>query len=103
MLNDAMSKSLVESKGTITSTMNTAALGQIGINFVVAVGVSQLIGAMNALQIMVFQLMMNLESPANLQFFNGILVGLLNAEVIDPEWSTKLVFDFSLDEDYITK
>ena len=47
--------------------------------------------------------MMNLRSPANLQFFNSILVGLLNAEVIDPEWSTKLVFDFDQDEDFVSE
>ena len=50
---------------------------------------------------MVFMFMMNLKAPANLQFFNEILVGLLNVEVIDPEWSTKLVFDFSIDESFI--
>ena len=54
MVNDAMTQTLVSSKSSMQASMNTAAIGQILMNFVVAVGVTQLLGTMNALQIMSF-------------------------------------------------
>ena len=44
--------------------------------------------------------MINLKQPGNVKQFHQAMITILNAEVIDPEWSTSKLFDFSIDEVY---
>lgn len=39
--------------------------------------------------------------PPNKQYITGIFVRILGADMIDPEWSTELIFDFLPDEEFI--
>lgn len=43
---------------------------------------------------------MNLKQPGNVKLLHQVLITVLNAEVIDPDWSTKLIFNFDIDEIY---
>ena len=45
--------------------------------------------------------MMNLQKPANIQILLSIIVSLLNAEILSPEWTTALVFDFESDTSFV--
>lgn len=45
--------------------------------------------------------MCNLSYPANVQFVMSILFRMLNAEVIDPDWSTALMYNFDFDINYV--
>lgn len=57
-----------------------------------------MIGALN---IVCFQLMLNLDYPANVQLIMGNILKLLQADVIDPVWLDGSVFDYSSDERYV--
>lgn len=56
---------------------------------------------LSALNVVCFQLMLNLDYPANVQMIMGTILNLLNADVIDPDWSTALVYDFAPDTKYV--
>ena len=43
--------------------------------------------------------MMNFSFPANAKMFSNLLLQIINAEVLDPEWTTELVYDFTRDRD----
>ena len=43
--------------------------------------------------------MMNFSFPANAKMFSYLLLQIINAEVLDPEWTTELVYDFTRDRD----
>lgn len=47
--------------------------------------------------------MMQVDTPANVSLLSGILYMMVDAEVIDPSWSTALVYDFHYDEDYVNE
>lgn len=70
------------------------------INFAIALTLSQVMSTFGAIQIICFQTMMNLKQPGNVRLFHQVLATILNAEVIDPDWTTKLLFDFEIDETY---
>jgi hypothetical protein len=42
--------------------------------------------------------MLNIINPGNVQMFLQSLLLIINADFFDPEWTTKLVFDFESDE-----
>ena len=100
MSNDFFSNLLSSSRTVIKGAANSVGLSQLAINFVVSAGLSTLLNTISALHIMCFMSMMALLQPANLQFFLAIFVDLVNLDIIDPEWSTALIFDFSYDENY---
>jgi hypothetical protein len=45
--------------------------------------------------------MLNLDYPSNSQFLISCLQNVLNVDLLDPEWTTELVFDFEPDEEII--
>lgn len=56
-----------------------------------------------SVNMMCFTLMIRVKPPPNKQFVVGVFVGILSAEVIDPSWSTELVFEFEPDEEFINQ
>lgn len=44
---------------------------------------------------------MKFDPPANKLFVLSIFIRILNVEVLDPEWTTELMFDFNADENYV--
>ena len=47
--------------------------------------------------------MMNFSFPGNAKIFTFLLLQVINADVLDSEWTTELVFDFTRDRDIIEK
>ena len=41
---------------------------------------------------------MNIHHPANSHHFNRIVAECVNFDALDPEWTTRLVFDFENDD-----
>jgi hypothetical protein len=101
MKNDNFGRLLAESEETIENGMNAFAIIQVGINVLVSVSLSQLLAMISSLNIICFSSMIKTDQPPNKQYVNGIFVRILGAEVIDPSWSTELIFDFEPDEEYI--
>lgn len=66
-------------------------------NLVLGASLVHLLSMINSLQVIIFQTMMNLIFPGNVQFFSKIIISILNAEILDPAWTTELVFDFQKD------
>lgn len=67
----------------------------------VSAGLSTFLNMIGALNIVCFQLMLNLDYPANVQLIMGNILKLLQADVIDPVWLDGSVFDYSSDERYV--
>ena len=88
LLDDALSKGLDTTSGPMSESMNLVVFGELGFNFLASASMNQLMSSIASIQIMVFSGMMNLDLPANVQFFQNQIVGILNADVIDPSWST---------------
>ena len=42
--------------------------------------------------------MMNIPHPANSHHFNRIVAECVNFDALDPEWTTRKVFDFEYDD-----
>lgn len=55
----------------------------------------------NALHIISYQLILDLNYPANIEYMMTIVYRLINADVIDPDWSTSLVYNFEPDINYV--
>jgi hypothetical protein len=66
-----------------------------------ALSVNYFVGALNVLQVMSFQSLVNSVPPSNFEFVFGELIKFLNVEVLDPQWTTQIVFDFSYAEDKV--
>lgn len=45
--------------------------------------------------------MCNLDYPANVKYVMGVIFKLLNAEIIDPLWSTAYIYNFNNDIQYV--
>jgi hypothetical protein len=103
MKNDTFSMLLADSESQIEYSMNAFVFVQVGINIVISVSLSQLLAMISSLNIIVFSSMIKTKSPANKQYVNGIFVGILGAEVIDPSWSTELMFNFEADEEFVNE
>jgi hypothetical protein len=59
---------------------------------------SLIMGGFNTLQIVCFQTMMTLEYPANAQLVANKLISILNADVLNPEIITDVMFDFTSED-----
>ena len=42
--------------------------------------------------------MLNIINPGNVQLFLSGILQIINADFFDPEWTTKLIFNFDSDE-----
>lgn len=51
----------------------------------------------SSLNVICFQMMMTFKVPVNVKFFFGILLTFINADLLDPQWTTSLVFDYEPD------
>ena len=56
------------------------------------------IGSVNAVQIIVFQDLMNVQHPANSNQLRQLTGGIVNFDALDPEWTTKYFLKFDYDE-----
>lgn len=72
-------------------------------NFMFSAGASLLLRLIDSLQIVCFQLMTRLDQPANVNVTVFIIWTLINFEIIDPSYSTALIFDFRIDEVYVER
>ena len=45
-------------------------------------------------------MIIKLMNPANVSFVISVLLMLVNAELIDPDWTTAYIYDFELDEEF---
>ena len=46
-------------------------------------------------------MMLDLKKPSNVNVMINIIILVVNAELIDPDWSTAFVFDFEPDLNYV--
>ena len=66
-------------------------------NIFIAGALQYLMGAFEFLQIVVFSSLIIIQFPANSQFVLMQIKEIINADVIDPELTTDLLFDFQRD------
>ena len=79
--------------------MNSVAMTQMTLQLIIKIPLAHFLGALNFLQIIAFQTMMNFSFPGNAKIFTFLLLQIINAEVLDPEWTTELIYDFTRDRD----
>jgi hypothetical protein len=53
------------------------------------------------LSIICFMVLLDLDYPANVQAVIRMLFSFINAELLDPEYTTAYVFDLTVDEDFV--
>lgn len=66
----------------------------MSLNTALSAGLSTFLNMLNALNIICFKLLLDLDYPANVQLIMGNIIGLLNADVIDPKWAAASWNDF---------
>ena len=97
MKDDVASRTLVASEGVITTGMNSVAASQMILNFFLSAGLMHFFNMLNALQIMCFMTMINQRFPANAQFFVNTIIGILNVDILSPDFLNNLLFKFKRD------
>jgi hypothetical protein len=83
--------------GPIKVTFNIQIAGQFVLNFFIAVSLGYILSNVSALELMVYQMMIQINQPANSQIMTEVMASIFNIEMIDPSWSTELIFDFFAD------
>lgn len=81
--------------------MNAVAITQISLNFLISASMSMFFNMIGTLNVICFQLMLNLNYPGNVQMVMGTILGLLNAEMIDPNLLNHMVFNYDPDVLYV--
>lgn len=56
---------------------------------------------LESLQVVAFGLMMNFDIPANVEMMKQIFFLFLNADVLDPTWTTGFFFSFDTEYSYV--
>ena len=97
MKDDVASKTLAASEGVITTGMNSVAASQFVMNFFLSAGLMHFFDMLNALQIMCFMTMINQQFPANAQFFVNTIIGVLNVDILSPDYLNDVLFNFERD------
>jgi hypothetical protein len=92
-----LSRILKKVIGPIKITFNYQIVGQFVLNFFIAVSLKYILSNVSALEMMVYQMMIQINQPANSQIMTEVMAGIFNIEMIDPSWSTELIFDFFAD------
>lgn len=82
--NDAASNLLANNMDNIKGSMNTMIVIQMVLNTVMSGSNTALIGTLHVLQIICFQVMMNLKFPGNAAFLANQIISILNADILDP-------------------
>lgn len=95
LLNDVPSEILRIRKETIQNSLDAAAVTTILMNLLFSLGISTFLEMINSLQIISYQQILDLEYPANLEYLTGVIVRVLNAKIIAPDWSSSLAIDSS--------
>lgn len=101
LANDMPSLVLKNSLNVMKGTMDASAIATITLNLFLSLGLNRLLGMINALHIIAYQMMCNLDFPANVSYFMGIVIHLLNADILDPDWTTAYLFHFNNDINYV--
>lgn len=101
MSNNAIDNAFKSLKTPVKSTANFVAVTQISINLFVSLSMSLFIGVIDTLNVVCFSSMFKQDPPPNKELYNKALVEFLGAEVIDPSWTTELIYDFDTELDLI--
>lgn len=98
---DLPSYILETSLNVVQGSLDTVTITSIVLNLLISLGLNRLLGMINALHIIAYQMMCNLDYPANVSYFMGVVIHLLNADILDPEWTTAYLYNFDSDQDYV--
>ena len=78
--------------------MNSVAASQIVLNFFLSAGLMHFFDMLNALQVMCFMTMINQRFPANAQLFVNTIIGILNVDILNPDFLNDMLFNFDRDQ-----
>jgi hypothetical protein len=85
---DDFSKGMNQGTEEFASMLDSAILGTLMVNMIVMIGLNNIAAAFQNLQIIIFQTMINIQTPSNALNFLRLLKAIINAEFIEPEQST---------------
>ena len=69
------------------------------INLIMSGALGYMIGWINALQMILHLPMLMILIPANVSSFFSLILPVVQFDILDPEWTTELVFEFEEDPD----
>lgn len=81
--------------------MNTAAVTQLSLNLLLTLALNAFLQLIESFQLLSFQLLMDFDIPANVQITNQLFFLFINADVLDPQWTTGLIFNFDIEYSYV--
>ena len=89
---------LVSAGESFDTSMNSMLSIQVGLNFVVAFSLAQILTMFHPLQIMVFISMLKLEYPANATYLSNLVSHIINLDTLDPDVLGQILFDYKLND-----
>lgn len=101
LLNDQPSRLLNEVKGGIEISVNGMSVAAIIINTAISIGLENFIEMVNAMHIISYQQILDLDYPANLEYMMDTIHRFLYADVIDSDWTSAYFFEFEPDINYV--
>lgn len=101
--NDILSNLLAENTGKFVGAIFATTAFQLVLNTCFSHGMARMMRLVDALYLISFSMLINLNLPANVQLFTNTMFFIINADVIDPTWSTELFFNFEDDLTFVSE
>lgn len=101
ILMDRPSVALNQAAEPVRKTMSYTSLLNMFLNFFIQVGLSEFLHAVSTVNIIAFMAMLNLNYPSNVQLIMGTILSLINMDVIEPQLTYSIMFEFDQALDYV--
>lgn len=101
LLNNIPSYILDQSKIRIEQSVDGITIMTFALNIGVSLGLRNFIELINALHIIGYQQILDLQYPANQEYLMSVIFKFLQADIIHQDWSTSYLFNFEPDLNYV--